>query len=449
MIIHLLLTLQCLCFLVSHGDDNCLSAGTYSCDQTACCDGLFCNYDTNQCTTCAKQDESCSIGECCDGLYCQTFDLVCKPQAGYREDCDNFGYEPPDHPCLDSLLCTQGNNDNYFCTINHWTECITVTHKYIMTSISIIPILVIIFIIYNMKKFMNIRKEGEVSLYKGTILYFIVTIILLLICSCVTLNKCFGNNLGDTILATSQLMLYQIHFTLYLLLLFFRLYHVFKASVYSLSKWTKYLYIFAIFLVYILTGFIYYFFLVHYWTGIWFMLGLVLYAVFILDMVWIEILYVYKLFRVVKNTTNKGDKESVLLVSISRYTILSTLSVIVSLIWLIINAMQYDIFQPFPRIFAMAVGYIIDIVSNIMCFTLGYAYSNGIYGKLCGCVDKQCRRCCSVLISLSMDKSDNEVILQTIHSTSKGRTNTRENINGQQVDDRSPTVDNEESEEMP
>ena len=58
----------------------------------------------------------------------------------------------------------------------------------------------------------------------------------------------------------------------------------------------------------------------------------------------------------------------------------------------------------------------IDVTSNIICFVLGYAFTNKIYLLLCNFCDKNCRNCCSNLISLSMKRKEDEINLSEVVS---------------------------------
>ena len=170
-------------------------------------------------------------------------------------------------------------------------------------------------------------------------------------------------------------------------------------------------------------------------------------------MLWIELLYVFKLFRVVKNTassersmsspsmgsisttsntvTSKPNRSQSnpkshaypLLKTISRYTLLSTWSVVISLLFCIDWALNF-LHTRFNQQFIWHLLLAIDILSNIICFTFGYKYSNQIYQTCCGFIDVRCRKCCSFLIYSAIDKPhQNENMMKEIQSRSPSPNN--------------------------
>ena len=139
----------------------------------------------------------------------------------------------------------------------------------------------------------------------------------------------------------------------------------------------------------------------------------------VLTTIWVISLYIYKLFVVIRNSrqhrissiTSTGSRKSgvqvtvkeddTLLPTISKYTVTAIFCILSSvLFWMVAFFVTSD--TGFARLFAYHFCLFIDITVNLICFVLGYGYTNKIYAKYCGCIDGVFRNFCGKLVLLSL-----------------------------------------------
>ncbi|KAJ7449427.1 hypothetical protein B0H11DRAFT_2078675 [Mycena galericulata] len=79
---------------------SCSNVGS-PCFTTACCAGLFCNENTNFCSTCATDGAPCEGVPCCSGLFCNEDTNFCSTCTPLGPSCDGV-------PCCAGLVCQLG-----------------------------------------------------------------------------------------------------------------------------------------------------------------------------------------------------------------------------------------------------------------------------------------------------------------------------------------------------
>eukprot|EP01083_Nonionella_stella_P008176 23578_1 len=242
------------------------------------------------------------------------------------------------------------------------------------------------------------------SLYKATISYFMLSFIYYISIILFILNQCYFHNID--LHNTAYIMItigYTVGFELFIGMLFWRLYFVFKSTAYKVSKPTLYAFItFQCIGICPLTLFMFPAFFSFGRIGGIFMI--------LIGIPWVSGLYIRRLYSVVKATENANsleiDVNDRLLAQIAKHTILTILSVLgtvcililafVALIpstddWFWTNRMSY-------------VCVVIDFATNIFAFILGYTYSVGMYNKLCRKLEKRCSRQVAQLVASSVGK---------------------------------------------
>lgn len=136
----------------------------------------------------------------------------------------------------------------------------------------------------------------------------------------------------------------------------------------------------------------------------------------VLTTIWIIILYIYKLFQVMRysqkvdperanktkvteHTRPRRTSQHRLLPTISKYTVLAIFSILSSILFWIVAILRHGGFE---GLFLYHLCLFIDVTVNLICFVLGYAYTNSIYHKYCDCIDNGCRIFCSKMVLFSV-----------------------------------------------
>ena len=142
----------------------------------------------------------------------------------------------------------------------------------------------------------------------------------------------------------------------------------------------------------------------------------------VLTTIWIITLYIYKLFQVMRysqkvdpNKTESNQHQHRLLPTISKYTVLAIFSILSSILfWTVAIAVKSE-HGDFVKFFVYHLCLFIDVTVNLICFVLGYGYTNKVYHKYCGCIDNGCRMFCSQMILVSVGVQIKE-INKSIHN---------------------------------
>eukprot|EP01084_Bolivina_argentea_P037274 68931_1 len=308
-------------------------------------------------------------------------------------------------------------------TANEYVYPILVTSS--LSSIIMLPIM--FSITYSYMK--NKKELADKSAMFGTgVLYFLITILFYINYALRLLNYLtYGKHSLDNILINTTALLYGGHFTLLIILLFGRIYYVFNDTQYKLAPITLIIFFFLLIFGFIDVAFFGYAVLfnnskiknISYIAG-----------TFAIDftIIWIAILYVYKLFQVIKTTSKysirrrhsissvtsfsktrsfsrKSNIESsaaknpndALLVTITKYTVLSTISILISMFFWMIPYIGLTV-NWFVYVMLYNAFMWLDITSNVMAFTMGYKFYNNFYIKLCQCPDNICKLCFECLV---------------------------------------------------
>ena len=326
-----------------------------------------------------------------------------------------------------------------------WKKCHLGAEKATIVIMAILPIIMIIATIFITHSFIKMNRsldKKKSSMFKTTVLYFISTILLYISLTIKLIYECYGTYRSNDSLTTLTIgVFYGLHFLLLILLLFTRLKHVFETSTYALSKCSIYFFI-SLCVLGIIDGCIFFYFIINRhgnMVKISYVLGTLL---ILIATIWVISIYIYKLFTVIRNsqrhrlpafsrsvssrtssskpstsTKAKSAAESAdtLLPTISKYTVTAMFCILSSvLFWIVAIAVPSD--GGFPRLFSYHFCLFIDVTVNLVCFVLGYGYTNKVYYKYCGCIDKCCRILCGRLVLISLchkiehDQPDKDVV---------------------------------------
>eukprot|EP01084_Bolivina_argentea_P019355 35994_1 len=303
------------------------------------------------------------------------------------------------------------------------------SRKAFTTIICFLIIILIIFMVYIMNRFVkaeqNVKSEQK-HMYNITIFYFVLNFIFYFSVILMMLNHCyFEIFLIHWILWIIKLICYVGSIQVFIGILFYRLYLLFRNQEYSLSKCTISMFIslniFAVInlLFMIIVDAVYdghmLFFIANYIGNV------VIFCVII----WIPGLFIHKLYKVAKMQQSINAKQetvnadNALLAQIAKYTILAVISLfgtllsVISVFLLALGDSSHDWFW-WKRIGTLVS--VIDFATNSLCLVLGYDYAANIYGKLCGSLDLQCRILCAGCVASGLGKTVNSV---SVTSTAK------------------------------
>eukprot|EP00483_Globobulimina_turgida_P006516 UN06526 len=192
------------------------------------------------------------------------------------------------------------------------------------------------------------------------------------------------------------------------LILFTRLYYVFKGSAYRLSCFTLSIYrtILAILPFVFISIFL----------PIWpsndindpktqlFMVASSLFSFSMLFCISITLLFLYKLCKVYSNESiSNVNNTRTLLPLITKNTILAVISLIFNI--LAISSWSSSTRGTINRVIMSDYMILFDVYSNFICTLLAYQFFHRYYKKLCGCFDKSCKSCCGSLLSSTEESS--------------------------------------------
>eukprot|EP01084_Bolivina_argentea_P172358 298567_1 len=260
--------------------------------------------------------------------------------------------------------------------------------------------LIVKYVIAERRKPENIKTPK--CLLSSYIVFFIISSLLLLLWPLFMIDPCYNilNTIEwATILAIIGSILYLIvQIYLLWLVMFIKLYYVFKESRYALSKCTVRSFI-ALFIILPFIMFIAVIIGIS-MSGATGVILLLLYATFsgILSY-----LFVYKLVKIYKDT-QQFDESGVInpnnriLSTITRASLLAFISFSFSLINPIVSYIVYDEESYFDD-FISAVIMLMDIYTNVICVILTYGPFTTQYMTCCGVCDKQCKICLFNMIS--------------------------------------------------
>lgn len=275
-----------------------------------------------------------------------------------------------------------------------------------ISALILIPMnLVIIYYYYKNKSNLSAKTAN----FKTGLCYFVITLLFYINFCFRLLNECYGDISYGYIFVCTTALFYGLHFMLLIYLLFCRIYYVFNNTQYKLSKLT--LYTFVGLCIFCLSDVGAFTFVVFYTNDDSHILIFILYSIgvitIILITIWITLLYIYKLFRLIRNNSSMTPQNDKLIANVTKYTILA-------IIWISTGIIFW--FAPFIALYGMDyLKYLIlyhtfillDVSANNIAFVLGYHFADKIYLKCCNKLDKIFRKCLEGLVNFTRQNEIN------------------------------------------
>ena len=226
------------------------------------------------------------------------------------------------------------------------------------------------------------------TLFSIGLLFMIVTFLVLLFNLLAGVYKCSTNHQKIYHAFEPPVTVsYAIQFYLLLLLLFIRLYNVFKGTMYALSQITVKIFCIMYILLPPLGVTAALFFVLQISGG--FILTMIAFLIVITLIISLMIMYIRKLLRIYRSVaiTDCPDTDE-LIITITKTTILTLLSLSVTFVTpiVIISDTQAAIGN------VVTSTMLLDIYTNFLCITLSYSFFFGMYMKICGCMHRICKK---------------------------------------------------------
>mmetsp|Transcript_69772 Transcript_69772/g.110904 ORF Transcript_69772/g.110904 Transcript_69772/m.110904 type:complete len:327 (-) Transcript_69772:189-1169(-) len=239
------------------------------------------------------------------------------------------------------------------------------------------------------------EKRHDVLMWSGLI-FQVVSFLAIWSCIGGSVLYCFANLHNKSVLfwqytQSAFIVLLCTHYYLLLLILFLRLYHAFERSPCRLSPCTVRFYV-ALFVVqpvsFLVGWFVYSTW--SQWIGLLIFSGTALLIVFLV--VSIIALYVHKLIQLY--TLSDGDKD--LLTLITKSTLLTTLTLVISII-AYVPSFMLDSLNGYTY-WIMELFLMVDVYGNYCFILLAYPMCTKTYFKVCGKCDDLFRGCCQLML---------------------------------------------------
>eukprot|EP01083_Nonionella_stella_P082276 227086_1 len=275
--------------------------------------------------------------------------------------------------------------------------CSAVAYTYVYVSVPCLGLflLCVLFVFY---KYTQTKKDDLPKLLYLCNVSFYVFLIL----SCMA-QPALSINILNTdceFLKTSNLMLWGINivcysgqYTFLLLVLFYRLYYIFRGTVFKLSKCTIAFFFTCGFTSGItMTIGVYDGFVTHSTGRLgWIMTG-ISYVFFIIVNIFTSLMFILKLRTLFKQNQRFG-----MLATMTRCTVLATISISSTVILFVINIVFGFIWNYKNLTANIVFGSFIclDSFTNFLCITLAQKFARQLYDTLCGSVDTLCNVCCN------------------------------------------------------
>eukprot|EP01083_Nonionella_stella_P087403 243168_1 len=298
----------------------------------------------------------------------------------------------------------------------------------------------IIFILLKYTKYHRQLADG-MPMFKTTIVFIVLTILFYINYCLRGINFCYGHFKHDGLYIITSTPLYGGHFLFFTVLLFQRLRQIFNDTQYKLAIYTKR--IFYGLVVFGLTDAA--LFILMRFVDMEGDFGLIFYligtAAIIVTYLWISILYIIKLFKVMRDSTqsalppvpstqgsrhkfasksnpfpprlvlsssvSRSRKQSIqanehILASITKYCVLTTMSLVTNIVFWCTPFISQDNYFEFQFVYLLL--WQLSISVNICAFALGFHFSKELYLKLCVRTDTLCRSCFQKMVDCVVEK---------------------------------------------
>ena len=239
----------------------------------------------------------------------------------------------------------------------------------------------------------NKLKSTKLLFYAGLFMFICIPLSLILN-AIFCLYRCHNPELGELI-AAPRFYIYPIQGIMLTLILFIRLISIFKDTKFRLSKCTIISYVSMVGFGFISTiigntliqwdktqfiGFL-----------LWILLGFD----YLFCVIWLNILFLRKVFKVHKASRMNLNNRQKLLNMITKTTILCVMSTSFIIIYLVVFFVYVGTSDSLKYYVMIGFTLCADLYSNFLSILLSYSYFSGWYEKLCGCCHYKCIQCWS------------------------------------------------------
>ena len=245
-------------------------------------------------------------------------------------------------------------------------------------------------------------QKSPILLHYLGLSFFIISSILLLLYVAFSIALVYETaNLLRIISTIIFICYYGLQLYLLWLVMFIKLYYVFKESVYQLSLCTLRFFIILFIILPTALGInLFLFTMANPETEIYHRYLFIMYGIIALFSLILTYLFVYKLYKIYRdsNQQSKMDPNDTFLSIMSKTTILTFTSIfftmLVPLILVIFETFKAepDHTHDFKYGILTVIG-IFDVYTNFLCVMLSYSILDNVYKKWCGCCDDYFKKC--------------------------------------------------------
>jgi len=296
------------------------------------------------------------------------------------------------------------------------------------------------------------KKQPQYLFYPGII--FVLTAYIVMIADTISIFFYDCNHMWWMLFMLIFGFTYTLQISLVLIILFLRVYFIFKTSAYALSKLTICIFMITFISLPPIVGVVEFWYHTSHHSDESSIALAICYFINILIMTSLLILFIHKLFTIYGHLPaiqdiKQSDTHRSLMRVITRTVVLTSISVIFTFIasigFITINKLNK------LGLMIVAVLVIIDVYTNFVCILLSYTYFNDYYDKLCGKFDLFCGEICNKITGASL--MHEMVSLQKLRSISKlsfHSSHSKENVNNDKSkSSNNCAVDGEETKSTP
>eukprot|EP01084_Bolivina_argentea_P095112 170997_1 len=295
---------------------------------------------------------------------------------------------------------------------------VDVVERSINTLIYIFGSICVIWVIY---QFVRAKQEKQLvcdkSLYYMVLIYGVINVILFMVAAVISGSYCFVDaDVYFRFLLFLHLVgrtFYMLQYILLILLLFYRLYFIFKGTTFALSHCSIIIISFSyiLFIIVASTFVICYYYNVNQIILV-FMMCIILFLVFslIVGLVW---MFAYKLYVVYKNRGSQTNDTKSIVRIITKMFLLTLSSIIFSIVYAIVA--MFDVqSNSVHMMFISGILMASHVFINVLSIMFGFKYFGNYYVKICGRFDRQCTICCAKMVA---ENAGIQLANNQIHST--------------------------------
>lgn len=300
----------------------------------------------------------------------------------------------------------------HYCDRSYFVWLITFLPFSIICFTSTIPVIYRLIILH------KTTKSSSKSLFYSGLIFLISTstiILLMNISGFTRIHECLNKNYispsSRLYIVLGMNALYVTQFYLLLLVLYTRLKVIFQDTMWKISRnmvrfyTTIFVITPSIFIVAAIIHTILPFTIID-------LIGVLLcFVMIIILIISMMVLFIRKLIQIYKNAflTTETDDSTLWISTITKTTLLTFISILLTLLSPISLAMA-NVTKSTHAVWVSNFMVLFDVYTNFICVTLSYNHHADHYNKLCGCMDSQCRKMWTKMVT---SKSGDEEVIST------------------------------------